>query len=232
MPKPPPRSISGISTPISVARRGRAARAPGGPRPRSRRSRRSGCRCGCAGRAARDRGVVHAAYGLERVTAGDREPELLVLVRSGDVLVGVRLDPGRHPDHHPRGGAELGGDGGQAVDLVEGVDDDPPDAEADGPDQLDAALVVAVEADALHREAGPLGHRQLAARADVEVQPLLGQPPDGGRRQEALAGEEDVVRRERLLEGTRARRGSRPRRGRRPGFPPAPPGRSGRRRRR
>ena len=93
-------------------RPGRAAPAPGGRRPRSRRCRRSGCRCGSAGRAARRPGAaVHPAYGLEGVTAGDREAELLVLVRGGDVLVGVRLDAGGHAHHHrARVRPALGGD--------------------------------------------------------------------------------------------------------------------------
>ena len=45
---------------------------------------------------------LHAAYGLEGVAGGDREAELLVLVGGGDVLVGVGLDAGGDPDHHPR----------------------------------------------------------------------------------------------------------------------------------
>ena len=88
---------------------------------------------------------------------------------------------------------ELAGDVGEALDLVEGVDDDPADTELDGALELAQALVVAVEADALHREARPLGDEQLAARADVEVQPLLGQPAHDGRAEEGLAGVEDVV---------------------------------------
>ena len=72
------------------------------------------------------RGGHDPPYRLEGVAGGDREAELLVLVRGGDVLVGVRLDAGGHPDHHPRRCSPA-----RAVtvleplDLVEGVDDDP-----------------------------------------------------------------------------------------------------------
>ena len=93
------------------------------------------------------------------------------------------------------------GDLGQPLDLVERVDDDPADAEPDRALELRLALVVAVEADPGHVDAGPLGDSQLAARADVEVQPLLRRPGGGGGAEERLAGVEDVVRRERLLEG-------------------------------
>ena len=45
-------------------------------------------------------GGLDHLHGLPRVAVGDREPELLVLVRGRDVLVGVRLDAGSHADHH------------------------------------------------------------------------------------------------------------------------------------
>ena len=53
-------------------------------------------------------GLVPAAYGLQGVTAGDGEPELLVLVGGRDVLVGVGLDPRGDTHHHPDRAAELG----------------------------------------------------------------------------------------------------------------------------
>ena len=143
----------------------------------------------------------HAAYGLERVAAGDREAELLVLVGGGDVLVGVRLDAGGDAHEHARGPPELGGHRRQPLDLVEGVDDDPADAELDGPLELAERLVVAVEADPLHREARARGHRQLAAGADVEREPVLGQPARHGRAEERLAGVEDLVAGEGVAEG-------------------------------
>ena len=66
MPRPPPRSSSGSSTP---ARRGssRAARRRGARRPRSRRCRRSASRCGeCRPTSSSDGSVEHPAHRLER----------------------------------------------------------------------------------------------------------------------------------------------------------------------
>ena len=101
-----------------------------------------------------------------------------------------------------------------------------PTPSSHGPLELAAGLVVAVEADALHREAGPLGDGQLAAGADVEVQALLGQPPDGGRGEERLAGVEDVVRRRTRRRRPGPARGSRARPGRTPGCRARRPGRA------
>ena len=89
----------------------------------------------------------------------------------------------------------------EALDLVEGVDDDPTRTELDSALELAQALVVAVEADPLHREPRPLRDEQLAARADVQREPLLGQPARDGRAQEGLAGVVDVVGGEGVAEG-------------------------------
>ena len=112
-------------------RSGRAAPAPGGRRPRSRTVSKIWVpmwRVQAEQVEARG-GLEHAADRLDGVAAGDREAELLVLVRGGDVLVGVRLDADGHPDHH-RAARPAGsrGERGEPVDLVEGVDDDPADA--------------------------------------------------------------------------------------------------------
>ena len=179
--------------------------------------------------------VVHAAYGLERVAAGDREAELLVLVGGGDVLVRVGLDAGGDPHHHAHRPAELGGDVGEPPDLVEGVHDDPAHAELDGALELAEGLVVAVEADALHREPGPLRDGQLAARADVEREPLLREPPGDGGAEERLAARRrrSTVVGERRRHGRRRRGcGSRPRRGRTPVSRARAPARAAARRRR
>ena len=77
-------------------------------------------------------------------------------------------------------------------------------------------LVVAVEADPLHREAGPLGDEQLAAGADVEREPVLGQPA----RRRSCRGRPCRRSRRRSRRRRRGRRGpgrgSRPRPGRTP----------------
>ena len=70
---------------------------------------------------------------LGGLAAGEREAELLVLVGGRDELVGVRLDADGDADHDRRADAELGGDGGEPVDLLERVDDDPAHAVARAP---------------------------------------------------------------------------------------------------
>jgi hypothetical protein len=151
------------------------------------------------------RRLLHPAHRLEGVARGDREAELLVLVGGGDVLVGVRLDPGRHP-HHDRGRrTQLRGDRGEPLDLLEGVDDDPTHALADGALEVGCGLVVAVVADPGRVEAGAQRDRQLARRAHVEAEPLLGDPARDRRAQERLAGVVHVVVAERLLERAGAR---------------------------
>ncbi len=147
----------------------------------------------------------HAAYGVEGVAAADREAELLVLVGGRDVLVRVGLDAGGHPDHDPGGRPEVGRDLREALDLRERVHDDPAHAEGDRPAQLGVGLVVAVQPDPRHREAGPLGDAQLSRGADVEAEALLGDPTGDRRAEERLAGVEHVVRRERVAEGARPR---------------------------
>ena len=92
-----------------------------------------------------------------------------------------------------------------ADDLLERVEDDPPDAGLDGPADLLGGLVVAVEGDALGGHAGGERGGQLAAGADVEVEPLLVQPAHDGAGEERLAGVEDVgVRPERVAPGAAA----------------------------
>ena len=138
--------------------------------------------------------------GLERVAAGDREPELLVLVGGGDVLVRVRLDAGGHPHHHLDGAAEVLGDLGEPLDLGEAVEDDPAHARVHGTAQLGVRLVVAVVADPARVEAGAQGDGELARGAHVEAEALLGDPLRDRRAQERLAGVEDVERGERVAE--------------------------------
>ena len=118
-----------------------------------------------------------APHRLRGRAGGQREPELLVLVRGRDELVGVRLDPDGHPDQHPlprtpRSAASVG----EPDDLLERVEDDPADPGVERRRELGAALVVAVERDPLGREAGAQRDGQLAAGADVEAEALLARP--------------------------------------------------------
>jgi hypothetical protein len=66
------------------------------------------------------------------------------------------------------------------------------DAGAGGEEDLLVALVVAVHMDAGGVEAGAQRHVQLAARGDVDREPLLGEQPVGGGAGEGLAGEENL----------------------------------------
>ena len=91
-----------------------------------------------------------------------------------------------------RDDTELGRDRGDALDLVEGVDDDAAHAVVEGVADLGDALVVAVQADPVAGDAGALGHGELAAGAHVEVQALVMDPPRDLGAEEGLARVEDV----------------------------------------
>ena len=93
------------------------------------------------------------------------------------------------------------GEPDQPVDLGEGVDDDPADAILDRGAQLGEGLVVAVHPDPLPGEADPARDLELAAAADVEVQPLLHDPLGDRGAEEGLPGVVDVGPGEPLLEG-------------------------------
>src|SRR6478735_2137535 len=138
--------------------------------------------------------------GLEGVPAGQRQPELLVLVRRRDELVRVGLDPHGDTDEDRRDDTELGGNRGDALDLVEGVDDDAAHAVVEGIADLGDALVVAVQADPVAGDAGALGHGELAAGAHVEVQALVMDPARDLGAQEGLPRIEDVCATREALE--------------------------------
>ena len=140
---------------------------------------------------------------VARAPARDREAELLVLVRGGDELVGVRLDAHGEPDHHRHRRAALAGHGVEPGDLVQRVEHDVADARLDRRDQLVDRLVVAVEGDPLRREARPQRDGQLAAAAHVQAQPLVGDPAGHLRAQERLGR---VVHRPRAERGGELRR--------------------------
>ena len=171
MPKPPPRSSSAERC-RSARRTRRAGAGSVGPRPRSPRRRRSATRCGSGSRP----GPAPAARGglqrRGRGAAGDGETELLVLVRGGDVLVGVCLDPGGDPHHHRLPYAQLGGQVAQPGDLGERVDDDPPHTGGQTLAQFGDALVVAVQADPAEVDPGP-----LTTASSPPVQTSMPSPP-------------------------------------------------------
>src|SRR5699024_5904488 len=89
-------------------------------------------------------------------------------------------------------------------DLVEGVDDDPPDPGLERATDLRLGLVVPVQGDAFGRELGAQRDGELASRAHVQAQTVLLDPARDGPAQEGLARVVDVrapVRLERLGEG-------------------------------
>ena len=95
-----------------------------------------------------------------------RNAELRVLLAGRDLLVGVGLDPRRHPQQDAL--AATGGEPLEAVDLVEGVDDQVADAGVERLQQLRLGLVVAVHVDALRVEAG--AQRQCSSPPEATSQ--------------------------------------------------------------
>ena len=71
--------------------------------------------------------------------------------------------PGRDADQDRLRDAALRRHRRETVHLLEAVDDDAPDAGVEALGELGRRLVVAVHVDALHREAGAQGERELAA---------------------------------------------------------------------
>ena len=138
------------------------------------------------------RGGEQAAHRLGSRPVAEGQPELLVVVGGGDELVGVCLHAGGDTDQHFGDTASLRGDPLQPVDLVEGVDDDPSDADFDGPGQFGRGLVVAVHADPLGREPRGQGDSELAAGAHVEFEPFLGHPAGHRLGEQGLARVVDV----------------------------------------
>ena len=134
----------------------------------------------------------HTSHGLQRRPAGQREPELLVLVRCRDEFMGVRLDADRdaHVDLLPHAGRLRSRR--EAGDLHVAVDDDPSDARVHGGSELTRRLVVAMQQDALGGETGSQRDGELTAGRDVEREPLLVDPADHRAAQKRLAGVVDV----------------------------------------
>ena len=81
----------------------------------------------------------HGCHGALGNPVAQREAELLILVRGGDVFVRVRFHADRHPDEDGLANAVVRGDLREALDLVERVDDDVPDAGVDRADEFGVA---------------------------------------------------------------------------------------------
>ena len=147
----------------------------------------------------------HPAHGVGDLTVREGETELLVLVGRRDELVGVGLDAELDAQHDGRAQVVLGGCHGDALDLLERVDDDAPHAVRERRVDLLEALVVAVHADGLTGHLGLTGDGEFAAGADVETQALLDDPARDVRREERLARVVDVGHRADVAERLRER---------------------------
>ncbi len=123
---------------------------------------------------------------------GQRETELLVLVRGGDELVRVRLDPDVDADEHGRPHAAGSGERGDPSGLLGGVHDDPPHPVLQGAVDLRVGLVVAVQRHPRRVEPGSQADRQLPTSAGVQPQPLLEDPAGHRDREERLARVVDI----------------------------------------
>ena len=162
---------------------------------------------------------------LRRV--GERDAELLVLVRGRQELVGrgvhAAVDAQPHRLHAP---VPLGR-GGDTVDLDDAVQDDRAHTDFDTTVDLGEALVVAVESEAGRVDAGRQRDGQLSPAAHVDVETGGGHPARDLGAQEGLARVVDVRGRsdrrrtlvERGLDLGGRDRGRPPRRRRRAGVP-------------
>ena len=133
-------------------------------------------------------GGEHPPHRVHRRAAGQRQPELLVLVCGRDELVGVRLDADGDPHENVLDDAGRAGDRVEAFDLGHRVEHDVADPGLDGRRQLVDGFVVAVQRDPLGREVGVQRDGQFAAAGHVERQALLVDPARHLGAQERLGG--------------------------------------------
>ena len=118
--------------------------------------------------------------------------ELRVLGARHDEVVRVGLHARRDPDEYLLLDAARVGQRRETIHLLEAVDDDASDARVEALGQLERRLVVAVDIDALHREARAQREGELAAARDVEAAALLGDDLEHRDRHERLAGVDGV----------------------------------------
>ena len=140
----------------------------------------------------------------------NRKAELLVFVRSGDELVGVRLNAGGDADENGLHDAGPTGRIGNPNDLLEGVDDDVPHAGSDGGLDLGHRLVVAMEGEVGARHTGAQSYGEFAAGGHIDPEALLGHPPQNGRGAQGLGRIGHLARAGScvgLIEGTSPRAG-------------------------
>ena len=158
-------------------------------------------------------GGEYPPHRCHRRAAGHREPELLVLVRGGDELVGVRLDADGETNQDVLDDARLTRDGVESIDFGHRVQNDLADPGFDRGLQLRHGFVVAVKGDPLRREVGMQRNGQLPAGAHVEREAFFVDPARYFAAQEGLGGIVHVAGRHRMPpQSRRSESGSRPRR--------------------
>ena len=118
---------------------------------------------------------------------GQAETELGVVLSGHDELVGVGFHSGCDAQQSLGDQTVVRMEAGQAVQLVEAVDDDPSDPCSPSVTELVFALVVPVQHQALGRHPGREGDVHLSSAGHVEVHPLLVGQTGHGTAEERLA---------------------------------------------
>ena len=126
-------------------------------------------------------------HGLTRLNG---RAELGVHRAGHDGLMGMGIDTGGDAEQDALGDAPCGGVSLQRQKLVHVVHHEGAHTHVHGIVHIPLGLVVAVEVDALGREAGTLGGVQLAARYAVHAHALLGGDPVDPREAQSLGGVE------------------------------------------
>jgi hypothetical protein len=114
-------------------------------------------------------------------------------VAGEDRGVGVGVDSGPDPQQHALAAARAQ-HARELRDVLGVVDHDPADARLDRQPQLLLRLGVAVQVDALGREARLQRQVQLPAGGDVDAQVLAGEQPQHGGDRACLGGEYHLAR--------------------------------------
>jgi hypothetical protein len=118
--------------------------------------------------------------------------ELLVLVGSGDELVGVGVHAGRQPQHDLGLLAPALCDVSNPDQLAEAVHHNPAQLHVQRTVDLKVGLVVAVQGDVCAGNAGLCRDRELTAGGSIQPEALFFDPAHHGGAQERLAGIVDV----------------------------------------